>query len=204
MVGNIVQIGIEWSPEYLLLSEAGTLWRDVVFRNDYRGMPCFDVFSDVEEWSYYGVDSDVNSISFLSKKYGNKGSWILAFVSGDESVSLVPCYSSFFDNSVFKGVYIPSLSLGSLFDGLELDSVEVLVVDIEGAENVLFANYSFALKPRFILVDCHGGSGYELSGGILVENVVLSVQDRLLGYGYELIKRVDVTDDTVVCYFILR
>lgn len=202
MIGNIVQIGVQHTAEYLPLAQAGEAWRDLDFGDKRRGLPSLDVFDDIESWAYYGIDSDPNSIVLMTQRYGDQASWILASVCGKPSARLIKSTNWFFDDNVFKGIYAPVLSLEEIFESMGLDHVEMLILDIEGTEIELFDNYQFAVKPRFISVDIHGGEGYELSDGLGVVQIADDIENRLLGVNYDCTQKTFYCRDTIICHFV--
>jgi FkbM family methyltransferase len=59
------------------------------------------------------------------------------------------------------GVPVPSITIGKLCDRFSLQTIDLLKVDIEGAERQLFADAKFMRSVRLAVLDLHDGYGID-------------------------------------------
>ena len=156
MIGKCVQIGLNTKAEYLPLIY--TDWKSACNRSDLEMLP--DLFPDIEEWRYYGIDTSPQSISYLAKKFDGipNISWICAHVTGNCPDPMVE--GSFDDGqSEFsvESTWAATMKLDDFF--AKIGGCDVLVMDIEGDEYEVVFDSSWQHKPKFMLIEPHGTDG---------------------------------------------
>ena len=165
-----IQIGLGGTAEYIYL--AHPQWRErLPKQKPLKRIP--DALCDPDDnryWHYYGIDGSLGSIvfctarySFLPRKQKKRVNWICTPI-GDSPKFHALTYSHFRNPSeqVSEGFFLGKkrpLIFGVPFDWilqtLEIQEIDVLAIDIEGFESVLFANYSWEIRPKFITIECH-------------------------------------------------
>ena len=152
--GVCIQIGLGHYPEYIYLVEDS--WHEVYMGEpEARGIHQ-SVFQGVrsEGWKFYGIDCDPHSIAHVSGAFQEKGYWILAYVSGSSETFQQVDSLEFRDNAP-DNMFIPIVSFAGILDHFRISDVDVLAMDIEGAEIEFFETYDWKVKPIFISVEVH-------------------------------------------------
>ena len=148
--GICIQIGLNETAEYLYLSEPD--WKEKMRVIDpLEILP--ESLHQYTSWRYFGIDRDPASIILMMNKYPNRENivWIQSFLH--ENVSTLEYTESWLNN--FRRFLMFTMSFDMLVDALEIDSIDVLAIDIEGDEEILFNKYSWRLKPKYITVEAH-------------------------------------------------
>ena len=161
-VGNAVQIGLDRSAELLFLTLDN--WKEW-FPGSHQMVNCpDDLFEDIDEWNYFGADQNLYSIAHvldaysepaskdIRQQYMNRSKWLCVNVLGSNSLHQVDIWG--FRGHEYK-IFVPSLSLSELFQNFELETVDILMVDIEGGEFEVFKEYDWKIKPRFLSIEMH-------------------------------------------------
>ena len=183
--GVCVQLGLHNVAEYLYLVRPN--WKEVMGEQDELKRIPGSVADRFSSWRYYGVDCDVVSIQKMLERYGDVASahWVGAAV-GVESDCLMRL-RSYFTRGHFLGF---ACSLQRLFSLLSLSHVDVLSIDVEGAEIGIFENYDWVVKPSFICVEVHGDHSYTSKADpVLLDRHVAWVDAKLTSKGYRLLKK---------------
>ena len=176
-IGHCLQIGLATVAEYLRLTEGD--WRDWQ-ANVYplEKIPA-EVYADIDGWKFYGVDRDPHSIAYLSKKHGTQGHWINASIKTD-TPQFVETDSWDWCRGIPHGNYAVPLTLQQVFEGFNLNELDVLAIDIEGAEFDALEQHDFnQISPRFISVEIHTYHNTADEGLRRIENCITP-------YGYRL------------------
>ena len=162
--GVCVQIGLHIWAEYLYLTDPN--WRkEMLELHEAVHLP-IDVTHNIESWDYYGVDADFNSIRYMVETHGTKGTWIPAWITQNQHQYNETQNRMFEDGAWIpdnKGdlkllrhsVHTPMLSLSDLFRQLNLSNVDLLMVDIDWWEYVIFVDYDWSVYPNCIRIEIH-------------------------------------------------
>ena len=152
--GVCLQIGLHRSAEFMLMTQPD--WQNNVSHHLKK-----EPLMNMDSFRFYGVDSDVASINHMLLEYGNPENveWILANIKSNCSeFTFQTCYRWAVLNSEETHL-LPFQSLvcsfDSLLNGLKLDQLDVLIVDIEDNGENIFAGYSWRLKPWYIQYEVH-------------------------------------------------
>ena len=184
--GVCVQIGLHNVAEYLYLARPN--WKEVMGEQEELKQIPAAVSDRFTSWRYYGVDSDVGSVKKMLERYGNVSAadWVHASVGvASDRLMWLPSY---FTGGQFIGF---ACSLQRLFWLLNLSRVDVLAIDVEGAEIGIFENYDWVVKPSFISVEVHGDHGHtSVRNAVLLDRHINIVDRILIGKGYEQVNKV--------------
>ena len=188
MHGVCVQIGLARTAEYIFLVEKN--WKEVAQQRRVDD-PCNSIpeyFIDkYTDWKYYGIDADPGSIEYLSLiyKYLNTDdvTWIQAFIRDVESEKIARV-KSLISLSDKRYLYVPTISLSDVFAFFKIDALDILAIDVEGAEKGIFETYDWEIKPAFISVEVHPDSLREPS--TTLKKNIASMTDVLEKNGYTL------------------
>lgn len=155
----IVQIGLFNSCEYSYLIDRKTVIPEDIPLN----MP----ITEETQWHYYGVDMNLNSIEHCKKRYNklkldnpNRFQLIKALIGPEDnkniendgfttSLGLVEYYKK--DTELIE---TPAITLATLFSRIPMP-VELLVMDIEGAELPVLEGYDWHQHPLYIIIESH-------------------------------------------------
>ena len=166
-----IQIGLGRSAEYIYL--AHPQWRKRLSKQKpIKQIPdALCAPNDNRRWHYYGIDAALTSILFCTARYSllpraekKYVSWICTAITNSQEF-----YTS--DYLGFKNYLSPHTPKGARgrqplcfilrapFDWIDqklaVKEIDVLATDIEGFENDLFSNYSWAIRPKFIAIEYH-------------------------------------------------
>ena len=180
-----VQVGLWQSAEYIFLAagKLPKLYRENPTNSEVLLFPGEAMLYPEEyhdgEWQYFGIDCDPASVVLMSNKYdlitGNID-WVCAKII-PKGMKLVEGYANWASHSTVK-IYELGINLSTLFQELNLDAVDLLVVDIEGAEYEIFDEFDFEIKPKFIILEIHPTPEQSVKEGF--ERI--NVQMRKQGY----------------------
>lgn len=143
-IGTAIQIGIEYTTEYAYLlkpdwktSHTGLL-KDIpeVLKDDY------------DDWNYVAVDSDISSV--LEGITVNKD-FVCAHITGKTEAIKRATYK---DGKTCVYTMF-SISLSDFINLQYINQIDVLALDVEGAEVEILQGYDWKVKPRFITVEFH-------------------------------------------------
>ena len=147
--GVCVQIGLHKTTEYLYLVNP-------IFQESKQPPAVPEPLKKFDKWIYYGIDVDPCSICEMLNRYPKHPDihWIAAGISASTKVLK---YNSWYigESRNHPPFHAAALTFDSLIDGLQLQKIDVLAIDIEGTELELFENYSWRIKPQFIAVESH-------------------------------------------------
>ena len=127
--GICIQIGLNETAEYLYLSEPD--WKEKM-----RVIDPLEILPEslhyYTSWRYFGIDSDPASINLMMNKYPNRENivWVQSFLQ--EGVSTLAYAESWLNNH--RRFLMLTMSFDMLVNALEIDSIDVFAIDIEGAE----------------------------------------------------------------------
>ena len=148
--GVCVQLGLHNTAEFYLLTNYN--WIDKIDPNDFELKLIPKYFPDVISWSYYGVDYNPCSIARMIQKYPErpKAHWICAAVLSYRKKLASVAWD--WDNN--KNVWASAITLKEIliFAG---GSIDILKMDIEGAEIEIFQTYDFQIKPKYLSISLH-------------------------------------------------
>lgn len=77
----------------------------------------------------------------------------------------VPFHAGVVENTVDFGIF--TVSLQTLLDAIGQEQIDILRMDVEGAEVPIFKTYPFHIKPCLLSVECHSETGETLVRHIL-------------------------------------
>ena len=156
-VGTAVQIGLHASLELDFLSSAG--YREVEhdinqshpFDWGFVKMFGFDVFH------VFGIDADPESVRRMTKEYKltDNIQIVNACVSGiSRQLNPVIVDLDYTASQPHERILVPTLSLEDLFQCLPIEEgIDVLLMDIDGAEWDVFAYYPWTVKPTHVIME---------------------------------------------------
>ena len=121
-----MQIGIDFTCEWRYLADSN--WQDNIKFQHISHRPPSQIVDDAN-WTYVGVDVNNACIDNMIEQYPDD-IWVC--------------------RSLHTG-----RDLKELFDSLDIKNVDILALDIEGAEDILLQTYDFIIKPEFITVEFH-------------------------------------------------
>ena len=145
---NCLQIGFGNSAEYTYLVGHQTEQTNSVYRPED--------LSPSDRWYYYGVDSDpVNTVDWNQKQIPNTN-WINVFISNEPGViniesveNMAPRNKQLLGQTFFVG----KITLSQLIENLNLNSLEILAMDLNGYEIEVFDEYDWDIKPQYLIIE---------------------------------------------------
>ena len=165
MMRNVVQIGLHTSWELAYLSKEN--WLDTYPPNvEWAEVPEW-VRKDPSPFNYYGVDCVPESIVFCAKSirnasYNNPRIRFLCVGVSDCQYSTIDCgvdkwaHASWSSLSIANNTIYHFISIPQLFQILNLDSVDILALDIDGYEHIAFREIqNWSILPSLILMEIH-------------------------------------------------
>ena len=163
--GICVQIGLEYSAEYFFLTERD--WRDKCYKEGEEHWLPDSFLRDFDNWIYYGIDEHPDSVAYVRDRYGTTTPFLNARVNGrygsGEAVAIgdnyIPTYLRPWGRDA--PFYVEQYTLSALFDKLELKHLDLLVLDIEGAELDALVHHDWKVVPRLINVEIHNISALD-------------------------------------------
>ena len=178
-VKNIVQIGLDRSAEYIHLADDKMTADDTKHpeRPVRESLP--DAFND-GSFHFYGIDMCPGSITHLSEKYKEteRSTWICGRV-GAKNGKLARTPLNFKDASI-RNICVPTFTLAQMIEDLKLETLDLLAVDIEGDEYVLFEKHDWKIKPFYIKIEGH--IGHKAPEKACPEHLIQSI----CGHNYEI------------------
>ena len=159
----IVQIGLYRSAEYVHLVDPEKFDTNVV------GASPPILFSELEsetDWHYWGVDMTPKSIEKCRELFktfeDNRLHFIEALVHRRDGDVFTHNGFNIHEDLAdhLESHTSTSISLDSLFKQIPMP-VNLLVLDVEGAEDSILMGYSWAHKPKYILVEMHASEDLE-------------------------------------------
>lgn len=129
------------------------------------------IFPDRDQWEYYGVDCDPLTLHYVVANYENAArvNWVCAAVKygvplikmASPHRNIEPEEKAMYTDGkdlIHSEYYTPCFSLKALVDALNLSTVDILIMDIEGDEfAVLDSGDLWEVSPRFIDIEMHFG-----------------------------------------------
>ena len=161
---TLVQIGLNQTCEYIYVAEPN--WPSLKDLIDDREFPFIpeELWEDGEAWNYYGVDMSDHSINVVSAKYGDLPNvhFIKALIYGSDTEEV--------KNNAWTvgrgGIIQKTMSLATLFRTTGYPNV--LIMDVEDSEYVIFNGYDFQHKPEIIMLETHSHKSYHATLKILL------------------------------------
>lgn len=151
--GVCVQIGIQDSADFAYLADRD--WQSKMETEPPLKSVPEAVADGIERWEYYGIDADCVWIAeMLKRDHPPNTHWIQAFIAAADG--RVCEFESMMSETRIRPFATVSVTLDTLLQDLEITNVDVLAVDVEGAEFDVFEAYDWSIKPRYITVECHG------------------------------------------------
>lgn len=180
--GVCIQIGIGFTPEYIYLVEPN--WkRKVDFMHPIWQIPQ-QLIKEIDNWVYYGIDSDPYSLAFAMRAHQNKKdvTWVNAYISDSDKPLAEPL------SELGVTFHAPVTTFDAVLDHLKLTQIDLLAIDIEGDEINLFESYSWRYLPKYIAVEVHGNPPIGPKG---VSNNVAKIASTLSGkHGYRCLRKI--------------
>lgn len=206
-----IQIGLGHRAEYVYLTNPR--WRELRLKQkNLKQIP--DVLCELDDnrlWHYYGIDGSLGSILFCMARYSflpheqkEHLNWICAPIA--DSLNFYPSSYLYFKNpsvpsapEMYYTRQNQTFILGAPFDWiiqkLNIKEIDMIAVDIEGFENILFFNYSWRIRPKFIAIEYHDKWNHVRR---VPTSIDLAEREKLMGnelakfiqtQGYKLIRR---------------
>ena len=153
-IGTAIQIGLHKSLE--LDSLATTGYREV--EHDINASHAFD-WEFIKMFGFdcfhvWGIDADPESVWQMTKEYEfiDTIQIVNAHIAGQSGILKNTVIGLDYSASEpHDRILIPSVSLEDLFACLKADSVDILFIDVDGAEWEIFENYSWDIQPTHII-----------------------------------------------------
>lgn len=150
MNGVCVQIGLFLTAEYAYLADE--TWRGrMKYQPRLLQLPK-QIYEKMDTWSYFGVDECPTSTAHLGVLHWGDCRWVTASIGVGHHISQVNTRFTPENNGKVYAVQIP---LHALFKELGLSVVDVLAMDVEGMELMIFEHFDWKIKPRYITVEVH-------------------------------------------------
>jgi len=158
-VKTCIQVGLCESAEGISLIKPISF----EYSNDTIALPKHFDRSGI--WRFFGIDSDPYSISYLCDRHKDIENvhFLCAKIGKTTGISEAYC---FWDsrNNVWRQkkleysetqILSPVFSMSDLLKFLKITEVDLLIMDIEGAEYDVFEGYDFSIDIHKIYVECH-------------------------------------------------
>ena len=150
---NCVQIGLYTYPEMVYIGEDN-------WYKHLQGIPEVDriILPKQHEqirYNYYGIDEQPWIITKLEKEYEyiERANWMCMRAEPKTGIYL---QSGWGRN---KRNFVGGFTLDQIFDCVcndsGIDTIDVMKMDIEGAEIEVLKHYSFSRKPRLLMIEAH-------------------------------------------------
>ena len=176
MPRSIIQIGLHTSANWKFLTEEN--WLDYFTgKRKFRGNPEIpeefripDFFlKDPEPFNFYGIDVDPESIAHVINKFENtdknRVNWICAGIDDYINLKKTPHRYKRKDGKKkyykfnLENKYLLFITMEELLKNLSLETFDILALDIDGYEHIIFDNMSsWCILPTLITVEYHGGN----------------------------------------------
>ena len=149
--GVCIQMGLNREAEYLYLASPNWLQK-MKQVNPIKALP--KVLHHISKWDYYGIDCDPASISLMLHTHPQQEciKWIQARIDSKDGKIVRNFENWGKEDNLFLSV---TVTLDTLIKGLDLEKIDVLALDIEGAELGLFQTYQWHIYPTYIAVEIH-------------------------------------------------
>jgi len=156
MLKTVVQIGLNKTAEYVPLVTGARQPSTGALPQQVHWIPM-----EVRQgtWRYFGIDADPSSIHEMLSLYDPHPNIHFMNVCVGETAGIVERVSWFF---MGKRHYVSCFPLHDLLDALQIEQLEVLAIDIEGAELPVLAAFSWEIQPEFLAVESHHEQHTEL------------------------------------------
>lgn len=181
-----VQIGLNREAEYLYLTSPN--WRKEMENvNPIKALP--KALHHISKWDYYGIDCDPASISLMLHTHPQHEcvKWIQACIDGEDGqvVTMLENWHGEIKGYPFcVPFFTTTVTLDTLIKGLCLEKIDVLALDIEGAELKFFQTYQWHIYPTYIAVEIHDAHDGEHPVEYFETRKI--IQDILQERGYEM------------------
>ena len=164
-----IQIGLDRRAEYAYVVRPD--WQTYAPDDPLKVLP-HELLTD-GDWRYIGVDRNPASIAYMKDQYGYNPSmhWVCTTV----------------------GLGTEQVSIDDLIRMYKVDSLDVLAIDIEGAEQIILKDFSWGISPRYLAVEVH------TCYGVSETEFVAFIEEQ----GYQLInKKPTNNSNTLECQFL--
>ena len=149
--GICVQIGLCNSAEYLYLVDPN--WRELLYEQPVlKQIP--SELRDFENWMYVGIDQDPFSIALMMERHSSaeRTSWVSTGIKNSDSEIIIS--GSAVPKSI--GLYCAyTQPLTKVLRDLGIHRIDVLAMDIEGAEMEFWETYNWVMLPRYVALEAH-------------------------------------------------
>ena len=196
---TVIQLGLHTSAEWIYLSNKEGWVDDYPPKREYEEVPAF-FQDDPEPFRYFGVDYAPESIAYVANKYPSltyHADFICCGISDRIYSSLQHSKTwwvgqSWYFIDIFPHIIYPFIPLSVLFRMLNLNSVDILAMDIDGYEHIVLADIdNWEILPKLIVVEVHGGLApsekhrpeYKINEDIMLSTMVSKLEKN----GYETI-----------------
>ena len=125
-----------------------------------------DLFEDIDKWNYFGIDQNLYSLAHVLDAYNSpstcdlmkqrfmRSKWLCANIGGVNANTVEKMSLGTFRDHKYE-IFVPSLSLSELFEAFQIETIDILMMDIEGSEYKAFKDYDWKIKPRLICIEIH-------------------------------------------------
>ena len=163
MIGTCVQIGLHESCEWAFLTQIN--WKEQWL---HHKLP--NIFPDITNWNYIGIDINPVSIAKMSKAYNlnKKCTFICSGIGSSRSISRNPT-----DGFLPHNIISPFITLGEIL--YRFGNIDILALDIEGGEYQIFNSLDFLDIPM-ICVEIH-----KISNNAVPQQL----SDKIVSLGYK-------------------
>ena len=125
---------------------------------------------DIQDWQYIGVDVDIVSIAKHINIHSTRPNvhFVEAKIVADTNARDNQAYRLARHHSFMSGrkqdgkypiFYTPEIPFSALIKEctrlFEVETIKILMMDIEGNEYGIFRNYNWHIKPQFLVIECH-------------------------------------------------
>ena len=98
------------------------------------------IFENIAISNYDGI------MNFFLPKEAKKNTWLTKISSCDR-------FNGDLSNYETEEILVPCLTLDSLLIKYNINKIDLLIIDVEGYENVILDAYSFKIKPQIIFLE---------------------------------------------------
>lgn len=185
---NVVQIGLATIADYIFLTSEN--WVDYLEWRYRRTLPYFiyklfdeDLKADSSPFRYFGIDFSPSSISNLSKEHldNEHACFICVGIGSDYGVIRKTPEREHFDkyNEFYGNNTCVIVPFNFLIDHLNLKSIDIFAVDVDGYEMALFRTFDcWKIKPDRITVEVHSKKKIRRVDSQFFENVDFDKCDK--------------------------
>lgn len=182
-----IQIGLHHSAELIFLAN----YKFYGYYSDVQDIIKDNIPFDIGDcnWNYLGVDSDPASITkqITYFEHMDNVKWLCAYIM-DKTGSLGSTNSWDSILGQWPVFHFSPLPLDDLvkeyLNSIGKSSLEILTMDIDGGEYKVFENYSWDIKPFYILIEDHLVNNEKEVKKLFPDQNIPALSDILIPNGY--------------------